>query len=94
MKAKNLILDGEITALDEQGDLRSSFFNLTGSVTIFSSHSTPCGPTNDLLQSYDFEKAAEFFKHVTKIFLDSFEAWYSLATAYEVAPRESPRYQE
>jgi hypothetical protein len=35
-----------------------------------------------LLQSCDFEKAAECFNDVTKIFPDSFEAWNNLGTAY------------
>ena len=35
-----------------------------------------------LLRSYNFEKAAECFNDVTKIFPESFEAWNNLGTAY------------
>jgi predicted Zn-dependent protease len=35
-----------------------------------------------LLRTYDFEKAADCFKDVTKIFPDSFEAWNNLGLAY------------
>lgn len=35
-----------------------------------------------LLKTYSFEKAAECFKDVTKIFPDSFEAWNNLGVAY------------
>jgi metalloendopeptidase OMA1, mitochondrial len=35
-----------------------------------------------LLRTYDFEKAADCFKDVTKIFPNSFEAWNNLGLAY------------
>jgi predicted Zn-dependent protease/peptidoglycan hydrolase-like protein with peptidoglycan-binding domain len=37
---------------------------------------------NYLLKSYNFEKAAQCFKDVTKIFPNSFEAWNNLGLAY------------
>ena len=47
-----------------------------------------------LLRSYNFEKAAECFNDVTKIFPESFEAWNNLGTAYlwmYLAPDEPDR---